>query len=110
MKHSFKLPKPFTHIRKLRKAKLVKKSMDFTIKTLELPIDEIYNNSNIELISNRKAVFEGICGICEYELDYIKINIGKGMIELYGKNFTIKNLEEKSLIVEGTISRLEFLK
>ena len=63
----------------------------------------------LNIVSNKNLILEGCYGVFEYKEDYIKLNLKKGSMIIYGNNFDISSFENKSIIVKGIIKSIEFL-
>lgn len=75
--------------------------------------DEIlYNNkittSHTELFSNKRIVIEGCSNIIEYQENYIKLKLKKGIICLTGSEFLISSFNEENIDIKGNILTIEF--
>ncbi|MDE7390083.1 MAG: YabP/YqfC family sporulation protein [Lachnospiraceae bacterium] len=71
---------------------------------------ELNNGPMIELCSNREITVDGCKGIVEYSEFAIKIKTGDGMIAINGRGLNIKYLSVSSIVVDGYITGLEFIK
>lgn len=71
---------------------------------------ELNNGPMMEVCSNREITVDGCRGIVEYSEYVMKINTCDGIIAVNGKNLNIKYLSVSSVVVEGFITSIEFLK
>ncbi len=62
----------------------------------------------IELFHNNQAIIEGCLGVYEYSENYLKIRLLSGALILCGTDFNIVSFEEKTMVVNGKITSLEF--
>lgn len=69
---------------------------------------EIIKGAHIQLFFNRKIIVDGCQGVFEYSDDYIRLNLGKGTLILFGKDFDILSFEGKVITIKGCISSVEF--
>lgn len=64
--------------------------------------------TRIELFHNSQAIIEGCLGVYEYSENYLKIRLSSGALVLCGADFNIVSFEEKTIVVNGKITSLEF--
>lgn len=64
--------------------------------------------AHIEMLSNRELTVEGCCGVYEYTDCYIRLNLGRGAVIISGEQLDISSFEERSIVIRGNISSLEF--
>ncbi len=62
----------------------------------------------LELIGSSECVVDGLKGICEYNHDKIRINLGKFFVTFYGDELWIDSFSPRGAIVQGTIVSVEF--
>ncbi|MBE6787574.1 MAG: hypothetical protein E7537_04420 [Ruminococcaceae bacterium] len=62
----------------------------------------------LEFFSNRQLILEGCLGLLEYNDNFLKLRLLKGALVLEGTGFDIVSFEEKTIVVKGEFSRLEF--
>jgi sporulation protein YqfC len=62
----------------------------------------------IEIIDNKRITIEGCYGICEYTEEFIKINLPKGTLSVFGGHLQLSLMKEKDVTLEGKISSIEF--
>ncbi len=79
-------------------------------KLLSVPQQLMPNMPYIELKGNREALIEGCKGILEYDTQVIRVNAGGLVISFCGRGLNIKCLTVSSLIVEGYITSVEFVR
>lgn len=79
-------------------------------KLLSVPQQLMPNMPYIELKGNREALIEGCKGILEYDTQVIRVNAGGLVISFCGRGLNIKCLTASSLIVEGYITSVEFVR
>ncbi|MBO5213272.1 MAG: YabP/YqfC family sporulation protein [Clostridia bacterium] len=62
----------------------------------------------IEFMGNSQ-VLVGLCdGILEYEPETVKLRAGKRLIRINGRCLDLCNLSEKTVMIRGVISSVEF--
>ena len=61
-----------------------------------------------ELFSNKEVIIDGIRGVLEYSDLYIKLNIGKGTLDIYGSELEISALNAEGIVICGKIEKIEF--
>ncbi len=91
----------FKSARKSKKINFIK-SEDEIIDT------EILNGSHIEMFSNKKLILDGCQNIFEYENDYIKLKLKKGVLILFGSEFSIVSFDGEIITIKGIINSIEF--
>ena len=67
-------------------------------------------NSNIEIRGNREVKIEGCKRILSFSDDIIKISTRGMLINFHGKNLTIKCMNPDSLLIQGFIINIEFVR
>lgn len=65
--------------------------------------------SHFEIFSNKKIIAEGCFGIIEYNENYVRINLSKGEVQIFGNKLEIANMLGDTITVEGNISNFEFI-
>lgn len=70
---------------------------------------KFYLDTTVSINDNREVIVENCNKILEYNDIFIKISTSTVTFQIWGKNLTIKNYEDKGLIIEGVISSVEFL-
>ncbi len=65
-------------------------------------------STRIEIIDNKKIVVEGCYGIQEYANEFIKINLPKGTLTVFGSELFLSLMRDKAITLEGNISSIEF--
>ncbi|MBE6767195.1 MAG: hypothetical protein E7550_06380 [Ruminococcaceae bacterium] len=63
---------------------------------------------HIELFSNKEAIIDGIKGVLEYSDCYIKLNIGRGTLDVFGQRLEISSLDAEGMVICGSIEKIEF--
>ncbi len=68
----------------------------------------VLSSSHIELFENHELILEGCKGVGEYTDEFVRLKLSSGSLILNGKGLIIKSFEEKTLVIKGKISSLEF--
>ncbi len=63
---------------------------------------------DVSIISNREVSIIGIKAIIEYTRDLIRLNCGRLILTLKGKNFNMTALSSEEVIIKGELSSVEF--
>lgn len=74
----------------------------------ELIDTDIISQPHIEMFGNGKITVEGCMGVLEYESNYLKLKLQKGMFILCGTDFDIVFFENRLITVKGKILSVEF--
>lgn len=76
---------------------------------LDVPQSTFRADCHLEMTSNTEAIVEGCSGVLEYNDEVIRLNGGKMVIKITGRNLQIRCMTGESAIVEGFILSIEFL-
>lgn len=63
----------------------------------------------LEFSGNRQVIIEGSTGVLQYESEVIKINTKIMVIAFYGRNLNLKSISPMTVIIEGFITKTEFV-
>lgn len=63
----------------------------------------------LEFSGNRQVTIEGSTGVLQYESEVIKINTKIMIIAFYGRNLNLKSISPMTVIIEGFITKTEFV-
>ena len=86
------------------------KSMKEKVATaLEVPLSAVGGTPQLLLSGNRELTVEGCKGILEYDEDIIRLNLGKLILRLTGRDLSLCTLTEDTAVVEGYLLSIEFL-
>ncbi|MEF9951686.1 MAG: sporulation protein YqfC [Clostridium sp.] len=77
---------------------------------LSLPKDIVLNMPIIRMVGNKELVIDNHRGILEYTDIRVKIKSEIGVLSIWGKNFKIKDINEESIFILGTIDGIEYIK
>ncbi len=101
MKGCFILPKFKFKSMKKQKFNLIKDRDEIFNK-------DLFDNTHLEVFSNKNAIIEGCKSIVDYQNNYIKLKLKKGFLTLSGCDFLIVSFEEETIIVRGNILQIDF--
>jgi len=62
----------------------------------------------IEFSGNARVVVGCCDGILEYEPQTVKLRAAKRTVRLFGENLDLCNLTERTVLIRGTVSSMEF--
>ncbi len=74
----------------------------------DLPIDVVCGLPYIHVYSDREAVIEGCCSICEYTSELLGVVCKNIRINVVGKELYLKQMDEIAVVVRGNISGIYF--
>lgn len=69
---------------------------------------QMVKGAHIEMFFNKKIIVDGCHGVFEYSNEFMRLNLGKGSLMLFGKDFDILAFEDKVITIKGEISSIEF--
>ena len=87
-----------------KKKSLLERAADM----MDLPADTIAGVPRMEIIGNREFYLSNHKGLLAYEDDLIAINGGKVIVRVRGQGLNIKAMNVGDLMVDGTITSIEF--
>mgnify|MGYP005837179771 CR=1 len=93
----------------MAKQKKVEKEQRNFAKCFQMPAAVLPGGSRMELNGNREVIVEGCGGVMEYSEETVRVKTGRLVAKFTGRNLKIKCLTGDSLVVEGFITKLEFL-
>ena len=64
--------------------------------------------TRIEIFDNKRIIVEGCYGIHEYSNDYVKINLPKGTLTIFGNELQLSLMKERDITLDGNILSIEF--
>lgn len=74
----------------------------------ELMRKNLLKGTHIEMLSNYELSVDGCFGVYEYTDCYIRLNIENGSLIINGSKLDIASFEERTIIIHGNISSVEF--
>ena len=63
----------------------------------------------IELSGNRELLIEGSRGVLEYSPETVRINTEGMILSCFGRELNLRCISASALIIDGFITKLEFL-
>ena len=74
-----------------------------------IPADLSGSMPVLEFSGNRQVTIEGSTGVLQYESEVIKINTKIMVIAFFGRNLNLKSISPMTVIIEGFITKTEFV-
>ena len=63
----------------------------------------------LTFLGNREIVIEGCRGVLEYSQETIRINTSIGLVCFFGRGLNLKCISPTELIIEGFVTKVEFV-
>ena len=79
-------------------------------KSRKIPAELTYNLPIIEFTGDRSVLVEGSSGVLKYESDVVRINTRSMIIAFYGRGLTLKCISPTAVIIDGYITKTEFIR
>lgn len=76
----------------------------------DLPADVVAGLPHVELMGNRQFYMERHRGILSYSGEEIDINGETGIVRIFGRDLELTSMTGDQLRIQGSISRLEWVK
>lgn len=76
--------------------------------TFELPKDIVLDVSKVIIIGTSQITIENHKGIIEYSEELIRINTGSGIMNLSGRNLSIKHILQEEITITGEIQGINY--
>ena len=70
------------------------------------PFNDIFRDSLIELLGDRRILIENHKGISSYDPCRIDLCVSYGVIEVWGQNLTISYISQDRVVIHGKICQL----
>ena len=83
------------------------KKLNFIDEILEMPREISSGIPKITMLGFEEMLIENYKGILEYEELYIRINTHIGVINIAGRDFNLKNLNEDDILITGVFEKIE---
>lgn len=64
---------------------------------------------NIELFGNKQIIIDGCKGVIDYNEDFLKLDLGKIILKVTGKNLVIDSYIYEQVDLKGEIVSVEFM-
>ncbi|MBQ7505573.1 MAG: YabP/YqfC family sporulation protein [Ruminococcus sp.] len=84
--------------------------MKKTDKSRKIPAELTYNLPIIEFTGDRSVLVEGSTGVLKYESEVVRINTRSMIIAFFGRGLTLKCISPTAVIIDGYITKTEFLR
>ena len=79
-------------------------------KNRKIPIELTYNLPIIEFTGDRSVMVEGSMGVLKYESELVRINTRSMVIAFFGRGLTLKCISPTAVIIDGCITKTEFVR
>ena len=66
-------------------------------------------NGNIELFGNKQIIVDGCKGVIDYNEDFLKLDLGKIILKVTGRNLVIDSYIYEQVDLKGEIVSVEFM-
>lgn len=63
----------------------------------------------LQFDGNREIIIEGSKGVLEYSEELIRINTSNGLIGFHGRALNLKCISVSELIIDGFVTKVEFI-
>ncbi|MBE6747986.1 MAG: hypothetical protein E7557_02020 [Ruminococcaceae bacterium] len=73
------------------------------------PTKEESVRGNIELYGNKQIIVEGCKGVVDYCEDFLKLDLGKIILKITGRNLVIESYIYEQIDLKGEIVSVEFM-
>jgi sporulation protein YqfC len=73
------------------------------------PTKEDIVKGNIELFGNKQIIVDGCKGVIDYNEDFLKLDLGKIILKVTGKNLVIDSYIYEQVDLKGEIVSVEFM-
>lgn len=87
-----------------------KKVFSEAAELFDLPADLVAGLAHVEMMGNRHFYMEHHQGILSYSGEEIDINGEAGIVRIFGKDLELTSMTGDQLRIQGSISRLEWVK
>lgn len=81
----------------------------WTAKLLDVPQDVTLDLPRLTMIGNMQLYIENHRGVLHFSSDSLKLALGKGSLEVSGKDLTIRAILTEEVLVEGNIHDIKYL-
>lgn len=79
-------------------------------KNRKIPVELTYSLPIIEFTGDRSVIVEGSTGVLKYESEVIRINTRSMVIAFFGRGLSLKCISPTAVIIEGCITKTEFIR
>lgn len=84
--------------------------MKRTDKNRKIPTELTYNLPIIEFTGDRSVLVEGSTGVLKYDSEVVRINTRSMIIAFFGRALTLKCISPTAVIIDGYITKTEFIR
>ncbi|WP_127582650.1 sporulation protein YqfC [Paenibacillus koleovorans] len=81
----------------------------WTAKLLDLPQDVVFDLPRFTMIGNRQLYIENHRGVIHFSSDLLKLHLSQGVLEVRGKELTIRAILPEEVFIEGIITDVKYL-
>lgn len=79
-------------------------------KNRKIPIELSYNQPIIEFTGDRSVLVEGSTGVLKYDSEVVRISTRSMLIAFFGRGLTLKCISPTAVIIDGVITKTEFIR
>ncbi|MBR2109565.1 MAG: YabP/YqfC family sporulation protein [Ruminococcus sp.] len=79
-------------------------------KSRKIPSELTYNLPIIEFTGDRSVLVEGSTGVLKYDSEIVRINTRSMIIAFFGRGLTLKCISPTAVIIDGYITKTEFIR
>lgn len=73
-----------------------------------MPLETLYNMTQIQILENREVVVEGCKEILEYDDNRIRLKTKRLEVSIWGGGLELKCFNAENIIISGKVERVEF--
>ncbi|OCT17151.1 sporulation protein YqfC [Paenibacillus pectinilyticus] len=89
--------------------RLTRKWNQFTAKILDLPQDVVTDLPRITMIGNVQLYVENHRGVLHFSSENLKLELGKGTLEVFGQQLVIRAILSEEVFIEGIIDHVKYM-
>lgn len=86
-----------------------KKLNAWTAKLLDVPQDVTLDLPRLTMVGNMQLYIENHRGVIQFTDNSLKLALGKGRLEVYGNDLTIRAILTEEVLVEGDIRDIRYI-
>lgn len=76
--------------------------------SVALPIETLFNLSQMQIVGNREVIIEGYQSILEYDDNLLRVRV-KGMsLSFWGSDLQLSYMNDENIVVTGHFEQIEF--
>ena len=92
---------------KMKRSKDEKQGFEHNRKLFSNPL--FASEPEFAFIGNKEVAIEGSKGVLEYSPELIRVNTSCGIVCFYGRSLNLKCISASQLIIDGFITKVEFV-